>query len=681
MPTWKNRGGVVGGRSHELQRSNMQTPINTGEPIVREVFLRALEMGDSVERSRFLEAATVQQPELRQVVEGLLKAHKEDGFLERDLPQRSAVGSEVDADAKARCFGDYELLEELGRGGMGVVYKARHKTLRRVVAIKMMIAGRFCGEADVRRFYLEAEAAAKLQHPNIVAIHDIGKYEGRHFFSMDLIEGKSLAEVVKDGALSAGRAAGLVKTIAEAIAYAHERGVLHRDLKPPNIIIDAQGEPHIADFGLAKICGAEGLTQHGAVLGSPNYMPPEQAQGRAEEIGPHSDVFSMGAILYHLMTGYAPFSGDSALETLQQITQGEVRAPSKLNPMVPRDLEVICLKCLERSPRRRYATARELAHDLGRFLRYEPIHAQPTGIERRLLSWCLRHPWAVTALAAVGMLSVSGLAFWLWEQSRLADWKIAHPQLRPGRRVIPPFLAVWAFLSVPICLVVVNRLRHGQAMRFAWYLGIVNLAVGFRQGMNVIHETVWGATPTQTTVTAALMVFVICWSGLLLLLRAAGLERRFEAKWQRHEWPELGWANVVAILVTGILLVCAMHFVATQIAEAVIAKRAYTKGYLMVSDATFHKLLVNLFSVGAMLAAGMVATAATGWRASPHSSWREAAPMVVCWLGALLLELLIIMPEELWMLAMGLGVGTGTMIVGIAMRLLWRCRWRQGSAI
>lgn len=271
----------------------------------------------------------------------------------------STVGSRV------KYFGDYELIEEIARGGMGVVWKARQTSLNRSVALKMILAGQFASDADVRRFHTEAEAAANLQHPNIVAIHEVGDHDGQHYFSMDYIEGKSLAELVRDGPVPAAKAAALIKTIAGAVHYAHQRGTLHRDLKPSNVLIDAGGQPRITDFGLAKRFGVpplggsdaripakagtpSELTQTGAVLGTPAYMPPEQAAGRNDQVGPASDVYSLGAILYHLLVGRSPFVAESPVATLRKAMEEEPVAPSRLNPKTPPDLETICLKCLEK---------------------------------------------------------------------------------------------------------------------------------------------------------------------------------------------------------------------------------------------------------------------------------------------------------------------------------------------
>lgn len=332
---------------------------------------------------------------------------------------------------RVRYFGDYEILEEIARGGMGVVYKARQASLNRTVALKMILAGELARAEDVQRFRTEAEAAANLQHPSIVAIHEVGEHGGQHYFSMDYIEGQNLAELVKDGPLPPRRAAELLKAIAEAIHYAHQRGTLHRDIKPHNVLIDTAGKPHVTDFGLAKrIERDSGLTQTGAVMGSPAYMPPEQASGKHDLVGPQSDVYSLGATLYKLLTGQTPFGGDSSMATLQKVMQENPAPPSKLNPSVPKDLETVCLKCLEKKPERRYGSARDLAEELGRFLDHEPILAKPANPVRKSWMWLARHPWAITGLFSLVMLVLLALAYGLWEEASMWRWKTTHPQAK-----------------------------------------------------------------------------------------------------------------------------------------------------------------------------------------------------------------------------------------------------------
>lgn len=308
------------------------------------------------------------------------------------------------ARAPARRFGNYDLVDTIAKGGMGIVYKAKHIKLNRIVALKMILSGKFADDFEVQRFYLEAEAAAKLRHPNIVGIHDIGECEGQHYFSMDYIEGKSLADLLKDQALAPKHAAQLLQTIAAAMHYAHTEGVVHRDLKPSNVLLDAAGMPLITDFGLAKqVQGGGGkseMTMAGTVVGTPSYMPPEQAAGRIEQVNVISDVYSLGAILYELLSGRPPFRGAGVMETLKQVLENEPVALRVLSPAIPRDLETICHKCLQKEPEKRYPTAKELADELGRFLRGEPILAQPISPLARGWRWCKRNPVVATTSAA-----------------------------------------------------------------------------------------------------------------------------------------------------------------------------------------------------------------------------------------------------------------------------------------
>lgn len=310
-----------------------------------------------------------------------------------------------------RAFGPYELIEELGRGGMGVVYRARQASLNRSVAVKLLLAGAYSSEAALDRFRLEAAAAAGLQHPNIVEIHDFGEVDGQPYYAMDLVGGPNLAELCGGRPLPARSAAELLCTLAGAVEYAHRRGILHRDLKPSNVLVGESGRPRIADFGLVKLLGSnEGATMPGQMLGSPSYAAPEQAAGRFAEIGVSSDVYGLGALFYHLVTGRAPFNAATPIETLRLVLDSEPPPPRLLNPSLPRDLETICLKCLSKDPARRYATAAEVVEDVERFLAERPIRAQPPGVWYRIAKFTRRHRAGVAATAAVMLALAGGLA-------------------------------------------------------------------------------------------------------------------------------------------------------------------------------------------------------------------------------------------------------------------------------
>jgi serine/threonine-protein kinase len=299
----------------------------------------------------------------------------------------------------------YEIDGELGRGGMGVVYKARQTDLRRPVALKMILAGAHASAGQLERFRAEARAEARLQHPNIVQVYEIGEHDGLPYFSQEFVDGGNLGQKTERQPQPPRDAARLVETLARAVHYAHERGVIHRDLKPANVLLTADGTPKVADFGLAKCLDDEaGATRTGSVLGTPSYMAPEQALGRPREVGRATDVYALGAILYELLVGRPPFLGATMLDTVEQVRTEEPLAPTRLQPRLPRDLETICLKCLQKDARKRYAGADELADDLGRFLAGEPIKARPVGQAERLWRWCRRNPRLAGLSAAVALL-------------------------------------------------------------------------------------------------------------------------------------------------------------------------------------------------------------------------------------------------------------------------------------
>src|SRR5438552_1390143 len=310
-------------------------------------------------------------------------------------------------------FDDYELLKEIGRGGQGVVYRARQKSLNRTVALKVIGGGHWDREAHLRRFRLEAEAAASLNHPFIVPIHEIRERDGCCYFSMNLIEGGQLDEAVKRQVISIRRAVELIAKLARTVHYAHENGILHRDIKPGNVLLDKEGEPHLTDFGLARLIETEGtVTRTTEMLGTPSYMAPEQANGNAE-VTAAADIYGLGAVLYQLLTGAPPFVGRSTYETVRLLLETDPRQPRLINPKVDRDLSTICLKCLEKDPQRRYSSALALAQDLERWLRHEPIQARRTGLVIRGKKWLHRNPSTAFAGASlVGLIAALSVMIW-----------------------------------------------------------------------------------------------------------------------------------------------------------------------------------------------------------------------------------------------------------------------------
>jgi WD40 repeat protein len=326
-----------------------------------------------------------------------------------DVGSSAPATPDASRPARVRYFGDYEIERELARGGMGVVFRARQISLNRPVALKMILAGQLANETDVKRFYSEAEAAANLDHPGIVPIFEVGQHEGQHYFSMGFVEGQSLSHRLAGGPLPARQAADLIRRVSGAIEFAHQHGVIHRDLKPANILLDKNSNPRVTDFGLAKkLQGDSGLTGSGQIMGTPSYMPPEQAGGQRGEVGPAADVYALGATLYALITGRPPFQSATAMDTVIQVVSEEPVPPRRLNAAIPLDLETICLKCLEKEPARRYGSAAALAEELARFLAGEPILARPIGAPARLWRWCRRNPVVASLAAGIALSLVLG---------------------------------------------------------------------------------------------------------------------------------------------------------------------------------------------------------------------------------------------------------------------------------
>src|SRR5438874_177014 len=330
-------------------------------------------------------------------------------FGERVPPPRTPRPAKMLGD-----LGDYEVLEEIGRGGQGVVYRAHQKSLNRIVALKVIGLGPWTTETHLKRFRREAEAAASLEHPGIVPIHEVGEREGQCYFSMKFVEGGQLDEVFKHEPLSIRRAVELVAKVARTVHYAHEHGILHRDIKPGNILLDQHGEPHLTDFGLARLVEADStVTGTLDVLGTPSYMAPEQAAGNNTEISRNTDVYGLGAVLYQLLTGHPPFAGGTTYETVKLLLETEPRPPRQLNPKVDRDLSTICLKCLDKDPQCRYSSALALAEDLEHWLKHEPIRAKPSGFFTHARKWVRRNP-STTVLVTLLLALAAGLSVTIW---------------------------------------------------------------------------------------------------------------------------------------------------------------------------------------------------------------------------------------------------------------------------
>lgn len=465
-------------------------------------------------------------------------------------------------------FGDYELLEEVGRGGMGVVFRARHRDLNRVVALKMILAGQWADEAEIARFRAEASAAAKLNHPGIVPIFEFGQVNGQHYYAMPYVEGPSLAERIRSGPLAARDAASLLQRVAEAVAHAHAKGVVHRDLKPANVLLttgvseraltsleDSRCEPRITDFGLAKQMSAEpGLTRTGQAVGTPSYMSPEQAMGRVAEVGPASDIYALGALLYELLVGRPPFRAASVAETLKQVVESAPAPPRLLDATVPVDLETICLKCLEKSPEHRYSSALAVAHDLQRFLEGEPIHARSVNLASRVAMALakLRHEeefggWGRAVACAGGVVLAAHLAIFALEA-------LSYPPIisywTPRVLMFASLFAIF-WLNRPHSLLPTN-----SAERLIWALWsglFVSLA-----SVNLVLATAGVPTELSYAISAVLggFCFLILGSHLWGGCYAIGAAFFLAAPWlaQFPRWAPLGDGLLwfIALLVLGL---------------------------------------------------------------------------------------------------------------------------------
>jgi serine/threonine protein kinase len=447
-------------------------------------------------------------------------------------------------------FGDYELLNEIAHGGMGVVYKARQVSLNRVVAVKMILRGALASNEDIERFTLEAKAVAKLAHPQIVVIHDVGRCDDQYFYSMEFVEGRSLAEVIRSGPVAPRKAAEYAEQIARAIHFAHENGVVHRDVKPSNILVDDSGRARVTDFGLAKhIDRGDDLTLSGQIMGTPAYMAPEQITNRRGEIGPACDIYSLGALLYELLTGRPPFVARDHFSTLLQVLECEPQTPRQLNPNVPRVLETICLKCLEKEPQHRYASAAELADDLTRFLAGDSISAASPKLAGRIvrtlersqydrefytwsritvhLAWislathvlvylnrALALPHPLVGLAIIRVLEVVGMGAVLWGMRR--EW--FPPRGAPVRQL----LSLWlGYVAGSMTLILVADLLTPAGTTFDDFLAYPSMAVLASLLFMMLGSSYWGYCYLIGSVFLGLAILMTLWLGAAPLMFGA----------------------------------------------------------------------------------------------------------------------------------------------------------------
>ncbi|MCE5267061.1 MAG: serine/threonine protein kinase [Planctomycetaceae bacterium] len=428
-------------------------PIDDAALSLLDAYLGQLQAGQRPDRVALLR----EHPELRSALNCL------DALEMLAPPANSSPGEDFKNVATngslPRDFGPYELIREIGRGGMGVVYEARQKGLDRSVAVKMILAGHLASPELVRRFQAEAKAAARLRHSNIVHIHEVGQFNGQDFFAMEYIAGQSLAERVAAGPTDPAIAVRLVATVARAVEHLHQQAIIHRDLKPSNILIDAEGQPYVTDFGLAKVfLPGSDATATGVIAGTPSYMAPEQASGRHAAISPATDVYSLGAILYELLTGVPPFHAETAIDTLMEVLSGDPPKPRMLNARIPIGLELICLKCLSKEPAERYASAAALADDLDRFARGEPLAVRPPTLAQRFWSWTRRQPALASRLGALGLF------YGIETVNYLVGATGVDTQFHGRVSVV---VALWVAVSI-VCQRLLENRRWSYLARYVW---------------------------------------------------------------------------------------------------------------------------------------------------------------------------------------------------------------------
>jgi eukaryotic-like serine/threonine-protein kinase len=522
--------------------------MNPNQLQVKSIFEKAIELDDAGGRSAYLEGACAGDEPLRKEVQSLVAAYEGCGsFLNTPVmipapqPLRPGTGEPH--------FGDYELLEEIARGGMGVVYKARQVSLNRVVALKMILTGQLASQTEVRRFLAEAQAAASLNHRHIVGIYEVGEHQGRHYYSMPFLDGQNLAQLVESGQWRPGdgmEAARLMAKVARAVQCAHDADILHRDIKPGNIIIDAEGEPCVTDFGLAKRVKAEANpTLTGQVLGTPSFMAPERAPGRPRSTRA-TDIYSLGAVLYYLLTGRPPFVADSALDALLLVLESEAVLPRRINPQVSGPLEHICLRCLKKRPEDRYASALELAMDLERFVKGDVLTIRPQAIGRRFEAWAKRRP-ALAARAGTVLICLAIV---------VTAYRV--PPLDPAytvRRHLAVILVLVSWLVISfLCQRGLASERHASWVRFVWsgadpaaLTAALLIAPGAFSGpLVILYPTLVAASGfwfRVSLVATTTVLSLLGYSVLLLQARYVGTDT------MPSHWHLLAF---VAIIVTGL---------------------------------------------------------------------------------------------------------------------------------
>jgi len=503
-------------------------PMHLLQSQAKAIFETAIALPEPKERRAYVDKACAADTRLWQEVNSLLDAFAQSGSFLAILPQPQVP------DTRAPRFGDYELLEEIARGGMGVVYKARQISLDRIVAVKMILAGQFASLAEVKRFQTEAQAAGSLTHPNIVGIYEVGEYEGHHYYSMPFVEGKSLAELVESGqwrAEDGEEAARLVAKIARAVQFAHAAGVLHRDLKPGNILVGIDGDPRVMDFGLAKQLKSDArLTLTGHPLGTPGFMAPEQARGHSGISTTAADIYSLGAILYFLLTSRPPFVADSALDSMLLALESEAVKPRRINPLVSGHLEYICLRCLEKRPEDRYASAAELADNLEHFLKGEPLTLNTKAVGPRLASWGRRQPALVARFCTVLLcLGIIATAYQLHHHTTLAQ-----------HLAVISVLVLWLIASF-ICQRGLASERHADWIRLMWsaadpvaLTALLVIVQAFNSPLLVLYPTLIAASGFWLRVSLVTTTTGMAVLGYLILFLDASYRRSAQMPFHWH---------------------------------------------------------------------------------------------------------------------------------------------------